>query len=195
MDATKRLRLRSRPNYTGRIHAQGLTLHEALVSLTLVGILAVGAIGFTRLAQDSRIATDVNALVADLSLARSEAIKRAQSIAICKSSTGSSCNDAGQWHQGRIIFVDSNESGERDDGEDVVRVGQEMRHGLSLTYSAFGPGAGNYIIYQPSGMTKSQNGTFRFCDSTTARTVIIYKTGRVRTSTTEPDGTPVDCPS
>jgi type IV fimbrial biogenesis protein FimT len=194
MDATKRLRLQSHPNRTDRIHAQGFTLHEALVSLTLVGILSVGAIGFTRLIQASRIATDVNTLVADLSLARSEAIKRAQPVTICKSNTGSSCNNAAQWHAGRIIFADTNESGELDDGEDVVRVGQKLRRGLSLSYSAFGPGLSNYIIYQPSGMTKSQNGTFRFCDSTTARTVILYKTGRVRTSTTEADGDPIDCP-
>ena len=186
MDATKRLRLRSYPN--------GFTLHEALVSLTLIGILSVGAIGFARLVQDTRLATDVNALVADLSLARSEAIKRAQSVTICKSNTGLSCNNTAQWHEGRIVFVDTNESGELDDGEDVVRVGQKLGQGLSLSFSAFGPGSGNYVIYQPSGLTKSQNGTFRFCDSTTARAVILYKTGRVRTSTTEADGDPIDCP-
>jgi Tfp pilus assembly protein FimT len=93
-----------------------------------------------------------------------------------------------------MVFVDTNESGGLDDDEDVVRVGQKLGQGLSLSYSAFGPGSGNYVIYQPSGMTKSQNGTFRFCDSTTARTVILYKTGRVRTSTTEADGDPIDCP-
>lgn len=194
MGATKRIPLRSHPNRTDQVHALGFTLHEALISLTLVGILSVGAIGFMRLIQDTRIATEVNALVTDLSLARSEAIKRAQAVTICKSNTGSSCNDTAQWHEGRIVFADTNESGELDDGEHVVRVGQELRRGLSLSYRAFGPGAGKYIIYQPSGMTKSQNGTFRFCDSTTARTVIVYKTGRVRTSTTEADGDPIDCP-
>lgn len=194
MDATKRLPLRSHPNGSDQTHTQGFTLHEALVSLTLVGILSVGAIGFTRLVQNSRIATEVNTLVADLSLARSEAIKRGRPVTICKSDTGLNCNTVAAWHDGRIVFADTNESGALDDGEDVVRVGQKLRQGLSLSYSAFGPGASNYIIYQPSGMTKSQNGTFRFCDSTTARTVILYKTGRVRTSTTEADGDPISCP-
>ncbi len=194
VDATKRLRLRSRRNRTDQIHTQGFTLYEALVTLTLISILSVGAISFGRLVQNTGIATDVNTLLADLALARSEAIKRAQPVTICKSDTGLSCNNAAQWHEGRIVFADTNESGELDDDEEVVRVGQKLRRGLSLRYSAFGPGASNYVIYQPSGLTKSQNGTFRFCDSTTARTVILYNTGRVRTSTTDADGDTIDCP-
>ncbi|MDH3672671.1 MAG: hypothetical protein OES46_16190 [Gammaproteobacteria bacterium] len=77
-----------------------------------------------------------------------------------------------------MVFADTNESGELHAGEDVVGVGQKLRWGLSHSYR------GNYIICQPIGMTKSQNGTFGFYDSTTARTVILYKTSRMRTSTT-----------
>lgn len=194
MDAVKRLRLQSHPSRTDPFHTRGFTLHEALVTLTLVGIVSVGALSVARLLQNTGIASEVNTLVADLSLARSEAIKRVQPVTLCKSNTGRVCNSAAQWHEGWIVFGDTNESGELDEGEDVVRAADKLGQKLSLSYRAFGPGSSNYVMYQPSGFTKSQNGTFRFCGSTTARTVIVYKTGRVRTSVTEPNGDPIDCP-
>lgn len=194
MDVTRRLPIRLRLTCVDRTHVWGFTLHEALVSLTIVGIISLGGMSIARLLQNNGMAADVNTLIADLSLARSESIKRVQPVTVCKSDTGADCNSAAQWHEGWIVFGDINEDGNLDDGEDVVRVSQKLKRGLNLNYTGFGPGSSNYVTYQPSGMTKSQNGTFRFCHSTIARTVILYWTGRVRTSTTEADGDPINCP-
>ncbi|MFQ5936970.1 MAG: Tfp pilus assembly protein FimT/FimU, partial [Acidiferrobacterales bacterium] len=64
---------------------RGYTLHETLITLVIISVLIVSAVGFARLVRSTHISTQVNALVADLNLARSEAIKRAQPVTLCKS--------------------------------------------------------------------------------------------------------------
>ncbi|MEE8297405.1 MAG: GspH/FimT family protein, partial [Hyphomicrobium sp.] len=162
---------------------------------TLVGILFVGAMGFGRLVQNTGIATDVNTLLADLALARSEAIKRGLTVSICKSDSGSECVTESQWHDGWIIFTDANESGTRDDGESLIWASEGLSKGVTLTFRAFR--AGPSLSYRPSGFTDEQNGTFRFCYTTGSaapRAVFVFKTGRARTSKTERDGGPIACP-
>ncbi len=100
-----------------------------------------------------------------------------------------------QWHDGWIIFTDANESGTRDDGDILIWASEGLRKGVTLTFRAFRAGAS--LSYRASGFTDEQNGTFRFCDtagSATPRAVVVFKTGRARTSKTEPDGAPIACP-
>lgn len=178
-------------------HNHGFTLYESLITLVIASILLVTAVGFVGFVQNNQLVSHANALVGDLSLARSEAIKRGQSIAICKSADGESCAAGAEWHDGWLMFTDGNESGTLDDGEQVIRVTQGLPGRLTVTYAAFGPGIGKYVIYRSTGSTKEQNGTFRFCDAggrATPRAVIIYKTGRVRASTKNAEGNPITCP-
>ncbi len=196
MDATKRRRLRSHPNRTDQIHAQGFTLHEALVSLTLVGILFVGAMSFGRLVQNTGIATDVNTLLADLALARSEAIKRGQSVTVCQSDSTTDCTGSSSWHQGWVVFADANSNRLVDVDESMLRVQQPLLHSVQVQFRGSGVGRNHYVTYHPSGFA-TPNGSFTFCDandSRNARTVIMYWTGRARSSTKKADGDPIDCP-
>jgi type IV fimbrial biogenesis protein FimT len=196
VDAAKRLRLLSHPNRADQIYAQGFTLHEALVSLTLVGILFVGAMGFGRLVPNTGIATDVNTLLADLALARSEAIKRGQSVTVCQSDSTTDCTGSSSWHQGWVVFADANSNRSVDVDESMLRVQQPLLHGAQVQFRGSGVGRDHYVTYQPSGFA-TPNGTFTFCDandSRNARVVIMYWTGRARTSTTKADGDPIDCP-
>lgn len=173
------------------LQCTGFTLHETLVALTIVGILTVTAFGFARIVQSTQMTTQVNTLIADLSLARTEAIKRGQTITVCKSSSGLDCTEDSQWHEGWLVFTDANENA-RVDGNDVrLKVGQALAGTTRLTFSAWGPGTGKYVNYTSNGATK-QNGTFRFCDRSgrsIAKAVILIQTGRARTAKTN-----VTCP-
>jgi len=81
----------------------GFTLIELMITLVIaIVVLSIGIPGITRLKQNSELTTVTNELVAALSLARSEAIKRSASVALTP--TG------GSWGNGweiRIVNPDS----------------------------------------------------------------------------------------
>jgi type IV fimbrial biogenesis protein FimT len=173
---------------------RGFTLHEALVTLTIIGVVAVSAVGFTRILHSTQMTSQVNTLVADLSLARSEAIKRARIVTVCKSRSGDSCTAASAWHEGWIVFADDNDNAQRDDGETIIKIEQALAGGATLSFGAWGPGAGKYVSYRPMGTTR-QNGTFTFCGlAGSAKAVILIQTGRIRVSNKKSSGTPPVCP-
>ena len=107
-----------------------------LVVASILAVLAAPSLnGFIA---NQRISNQVNELLGDLNFARSEAIKRAVTITVCKSadpdSAAPTCNaNAGDpWRSGRIVFVDSTNIGTRDANEQILRVRQEL-DGVSST--------------------------------------------------------------
>ncbi len=146
------------------------------------------------LLQDNRNITQMNKVVRDLYLARSEAIKRGEMVTLCKSSSGTACTAASAWHEGWIVFVDRDEDHTLGGDEPVLRV--EAAFGVEPTLKLNAFGSTNYISYQPSGIT-STNGTFSFCDArgaAKARSVIYYKSGRVRSAKRKADSSALTCP-
>jgi len=84
---------------------RGFTLIELIVTMTVALILiSIAFPSFRTLTKNSRMAAQVNDLIADLSYARSEAIKRRSNVAICTSSDGATCS-GGNWRDGRLIMV------------------------------------------------------------------------------------------
>lgn len=165
----------------------GVTLLELMVVLAVSAILlAVGIPSFAAIAGSSRLANATNELVSSLHLARSEAIKRNSRVVLCTSATGTSCAASGGWHQGWLVFHDSNNNAARDAGEEVIRVRQALPAGLDLSGNA---PVSRYISYTPGGASKLisgafQAGTLTVCNvseaSGTASEVIISSTGRPR---------------
>lgn len=152
--------------------------------LVITSVLAVGVASFARLLRSTHSATQVNALVTDLNLARSEAIKRGQTVTVCKSSSAAACTPDSTWHQGWLIITDRNENAQLDDDDEILRVGPALAGGTTLTFNAWGVGTGKYVSYFANGMSQ-KNGTFRFCNiegSSSARAVILIRSGRVRTT-------------
>ncbi len=176
------------------LHSHGFTLIELLVAMAILLILFSYAIPSTRsfIAGQRKIA-DINLIVSAHYLARSEAIIRNSDVVICKSSDGQTCVTHGEWEQGWVVFEDRN--GDRIlNAEEKILARQESLPGITLYYRGFG--SNHYIAYHPQGTTKT-NGTYTFCDSggsESARAVIIYKTGRVRSSNTHSDGSALTCP-
>lgn len=169
----------------------GFTLPELLVTLAVAGILAGVAVpGLHAIVATNRRAAQHNALVAHLSLARSEAIKRGREVLACLSADGSHCGHGDRWDQGWIVFVDRDEDRSHDAGEPLLQTHAALP-GTRLTYSGFP--SDRYIRFRPSGLTKS-NGTFVFCNGGRGHSLIVATTGRARRATTYANGTPVSCP-
>ncbi|MCS7100201.1 MAG: GspH/FimT family pseudopilin, partial [Burkholderiaceae bacterium] len=98
---------------TGR----GFTLIEALVVIAIAAILlAVGVPGFSAFIERNRVAAEVNELITDLALARSEALTRRGRVIVCRSAqptaADATCAAAsGDWTSGWIVFADAMDGG------------------------------------------------------------------------------------
>ncbi|KAF1709464.1 pre-pilin like leader sequence [Pseudoxanthomonas kalamensis DSM 18571] len=77
----------------------GFTLIELMVTVAVLAILVTLAVpSFTSLINSNRLTGQANSLVADLQLARSEAIRRNRTITVCRSTDGATCAGAtGAW--------------------------------------------------------------------------------------------------
>lgn len=175
---------------------RGFTLIELMVTLAIAAILATLSVSIPKLLQHETITSEVNNLIADLSLTRSEAVKTGEQVLICKSQDLTQCSNNINWDAGRLIFIDKNKNYQKDPGEQIIRVRQPLPGFLSLKSTAWGPGNGRYLSYQPTGFIQ-QNGTFAFCDrnrNARPRGVIYMRSGRNRISYSGSTRNPELCP-
>jgi type IV fimbrial biogenesis protein FimT len=172
-----------------RIPSLGFSLIELMVTVSVLAIvLAMGVPSFQQLISDNRMAVQANDFLAALNFGRSESIKRGQRITLCKSADLSSCTTAGNWGQGWIVFVDSNNNATADDGSGTL-----LKIHESLTPSALSgnTNVADYVSYTPDGTTRLtsnafQAGTLTLCpgaSNMTGRTITINAVGRARIST------------
>jgi len=163
----------------------GFTLIELIVTLTIAGILiALAAPAMKSFIFDQRLTTQANDFIADLNFARSEAIKRAANVTICRqggSLTSPSCNSSANWQAGRIVFVDSDGDSAIDSGDTILRVRESLDG--SNTMSVVGSVALNSVVIASTGLTTlstGQEAALRLCDSrgTVAVTISVNYTGR-----------------
>lgn len=111
---------------------QGFTVVELIVAMVIVALLtAIGIPALRNFTLQQRVVTSTRDLQLDFVYARSEAITRADNVSVCTSSDGATCT-GDPWTGGRIVFVDSNQSGTVDGGDTVLRVGTAAASGLSL---------------------------------------------------------------
>jgi type IV fimbrial biogenesis protein FimT len=82
---------------------RGFTLIELLVSMAVAAILmGVAVPNLQMFLASSRMSSQANDLIATLTYARSEAVKRAANVSVCASSNGTSCT--GGWQQGWVVL-------------------------------------------------------------------------------------------
>lgn len=165
----------------------GATLMELMVVLAVSAILlGVGLPSFASLIQTTRLSSVTNEMLSALHLARSEAIKRNSRAVICPSVDGSHCAGSGDWHQGWLVFHDTNNNAAREAGEAVVFVHGTLPQGFSITGDSK---LAKYISYSPTGGGKLISGALQFGSLTlcadsggtlAARKIIISSTGRPR---------------
>lgn len=171
----------------------GFTLIELMVTLSVISILAFVAVpSIKNILKDHRLSGYSNDMLADLNYARSEAVKRATAVTVCKTlnpqNTSPACNTtvADAWTTGRITFVDADSDGVIDAGEQVLRI----RQGLDDQKCAIkGTGAAtdtaNRVIFRSDGTsTLAAETQIALCDdrgATQKRGIAINVGGRART--------------
>jgi type IV fimbrial biogenesis protein FimT len=165
---------------------QGFTLVELMTALAVVAIaLTAGAPSFREMIQDNRMSGYVNEFVTDLNLARSEAVKRAGRVVLCKrNTTGTDCDSSAAWVNGWLVFVDTNGDSAVNSGEEILRVHEALTGLGSINYTR------NGIAYGSDGLLTGfsgllSNGTLTFCDSrgiSKAKGRVLSPTGRLRAS-------------
>lgn len=190
--------LRAIPRFQPLRWQQGFTLIELMVTISVLAILlAIAVPSFQGLVLSSRLVTTTNDLASALAIARSEAVKRATRVTVCKSANSGAaspvCSAGANWQDGWIVFVDSGVAGTVDgtDANNVLRVFQpSVNNGMAVDG---GVNFGNWISYLASGVSQGNgnlaNGTFTVdfasCpDPATnmARSVVVSPTGRVMIS-------------
>ena len=183
---------------------KGFTLIELVVTLTVAGILmAIAAPSMFSFLASNRLTAQTNDLIADLSFARSEAIKRNGTVVICKSTNPTAATPicdattSDPWETGRIIFFDNvdtaaginqNYDYQTADKDVLLRVREPLNGNNTLrpNSSTVTPNLSNYLAYTKYGLTTlAAPGTgdgphrFKVCDqSGNVRGVLLETTGR-----------------
>lgn len=149
----------------------GFTLVELIITLAIAAVLmSLAAPSFRNTIQDNRLSTQYNELLTAISLSRSEAIKRGESITILNVSGGT------DWESGWAVFIDSDGDGAIDSGEEI-RVFGTLSGSNTLSFPN-----GDSFTYSPDGLVNIA-GTFLFCDdrgNAGRRGLTVSNTGRGR---------------
>ncbi len=163
---------------------KGVTLIELMITMVMVALLASVAVpSFLDTVKSNRVTSNINKLTTTLNLARSEAIRRAGNITVCRSGNGTGCATSGAWTQGWIAFVDIDGDGvvEAADGDEVVLVNEALP-GADTTLMA-SANAADRVTFNSRGFAPGFSATFTLCDdrgNAEAKAVIISNTGRVQ---------------
>ena len=106
---------------------RGITFVETMVTVSIMLILLMVAVpAYKSTIDGNRRVTYANELLEDLTLARSEAIKRNRQVVVCASSTGTTCVTApggtpSDWKVGWMTYVDMNGDGLLNASETILR--------------------------------------------------------------------------
>ncbi len=154
---------------------------ELLVTVAILAILlAVAAPGFQDFFANNRAAAASSDFIASLNLARSEATKLGQRVAVCKSAAPFAatpvCVTSGNWTSGRLVFVDTNANGVRESTEALLQT-----YGPLASGTLVGASGVHVISFTAIGKTTlAADTTVTLCVSGKQRQIMVGKMGRVR---------------
>lgn len=156
---------------------RGFTLIELLVTLGVLAVLLVAAApAMTDMILNNRMSAFSNDLMADLAMARSEALKRSQRVVICKNAGTDSTCGTGAWQAGWLLYLDADSDTVLDTGETILRVRQALPGGYTINSA----GIADTLVVRPVGLA-TPTGTFRICDQRAGnfgRLITISAAGR-----------------
>ncbi len=152
----------------------GFTLIELMVAIGIMMILATIALpSFNNMLAQSNITSQANDLIGAIQYTRSEAIKRNQTVTLCRteSTTSTTCSGSGAWDNWIVILTNSGT---------VLRRGQSGR--TTITSANL---TGERLAFASTGLTSALNPTLRVCSSSATSdnviTININTAGRTNT--------------
>jgi type IV fimbrial biogenesis protein FimT len=164
-----------------------------LIGLSIAGLLLGLALPHYRdWIAEYQLLNHAQHLAGSMNTARSEAVKRAIHVNLCKSPDRRQCADAGGWEDGFIVYVDVNRDGQIDTDEPVLRIDGPAPQGITVRGNR---PLDDYVSYTSMGSARLLNGglqmgTFTMCRSgQRAIDVVLANSGRVRIQKT-----PTICP-
>ncbi|MDH5190313.1 MAG: GspH/FimT family pseudopilin [Gammaproteobacteria bacterium] len=169
---------------------KGFTLIELMVSLAVMAIFLTMAIpAFTDVIKNNRLVSQTNSLVADINLARSEAVKRGVQVILCRSANSTAavsslaCGGIAQtWTTGWFVFASGDSNTTFTAGTDtLIKRSEIARKGVIIKTNASGDSS---LAYNADGTNgNSSTVLFALCDdrgNTKGREIQIINTGRPR---------------
>ena len=163
-----------------RSRQTGVSLIELLVVCLTIAILVQLAIpGFQGLSDRSKRNAITRLLITDLNWARTEALANSTRLYLCPGQNSDRCRSNTNWSQGWSVFSDQNHNGQLEPSELLLVRTLPLNNSISVHFRK--PG---YLFYKNDG-SAWPNGTFRICTADSKvppLLVIVYRTGRARTS-------------
>lgn len=164
--------------------SRAFTLAEMLTSVTIATLLiSIGVPSISQFVHNQQLVSASNTLVASLTLARSESIKRRLPVLVD--------NIDGSWESGWQVFVDVNSNGQPNPGELILLQVAALTSGIIAKGNR---PVRRYIRYTPSGSSKLigggfQAGTLTLCHTSgkqAVRRLVLSASGRLRRVKSEP---------
>lgn len=156
---------------------RAFSLIEILITLIITSIVfSIATPSLSSAIQSSKQTIHTNQMIGALNYARNKAITSKRMVSLCAGST--SCNNATQWEQQIIIFIDINQDGQFNQTDTLLNTLY-----LDEIYSWHWSNFRNqkHMSYKPDGTTHSLNGTFTLCmQHLPTRSIVINTSGRAR---------------
>ncbi len=165
----------------------GFTLIELMVVVMIVAVLATVAVpSYRSMMASMNQQSALSAVVDAIDSARSEAITRGQTIALCLSGGGDSCSSGNAWQNGFLVQASIS--------QENYRIWPSLAEGISV----FTIGLSNSakLLFAPDGTALSE-GTFVICSagaSQAAAGVVVNLSGmsRLAVDSADDDGDVVE---
>jgi type IV fimbrial biogenesis protein FimT len=175
------------------INAQrGFTMIELMLTVSVLAVLLGLAVpSFLETVRTNRMISQNNEFIGSLNFARSEALKRSDSVSACASADQATCTGATDWTTGWIVFADRDADGDRDldpDGDPATDDGDSLLQakGAAPPEYTLNATANSFVRFGSSGTSFAPE-TFNLvrtgCVGPKARRVNVSLVGRVSTTT------------